>query len=366
MMQVRETGVVYRNPKPWLRAVHAWHPSLAVLDSGEWVCGFDLGQAAESLDYRTYVSRSTDEGKTWSEPVRLLGDLPERCTTHTLRLNRLRNGGLTACGARFFRDDPEEGLTNRENLGFVPLELLLLRSPDGGRTWGQPEVITPPLVVPAFEVCHAVSELSDGRWIWPTQTWPGWEGDVPNGMRAVAFVSRDRGGTWDEFLEIFNRWEEGICHFEVSVVELSSGKLLSVAWAYHVASGKTLPTPYAVSDDGVQFSTLRPTGFLGQTAKLAALPGERVLCVYRRVDQPGLWGEVAEIREGAWRKISDVCLWSGVPSGMEGKRNTSDELAALKFGFPSLVRLATGEIVVVFWCEEEGVQNIRWLRVGVE
>ncbi|MFO1023417.1 MAG: sialidase family protein [Planctomycetales bacterium] len=197
---------MYRNPKPWLRAVQAWHPSIAVLESGEWVCGFDLGEAAESLDYRTYVSRSSDEGKSWSEPVRLLADLPEQRSTHTLRISGLRDGTLVACGARFFRDNPEEGLTNRANLGFVPLDLLLLRSRDGGRSWSEPQVIRPPLAGPAFEVCHAVTELSDGRWLWPTQTWPGWEGDLPNGMKAVAFVSRDRGKTWNEFLDIFERW----------------------------------------------------------------------------------------------------------------------------------------------------------------
>ncbi|MFO1023418.1 MAG: hypothetical protein U0903_22405 [Planctomycetales bacterium] len=151
-------------------------------------------------------------------------------------------------------------------------------------------------------------------------------------------------------------------------MELSSGKLLSVAWAYHMASGKTLPTPYAVSEEGVHFGASRfskpqQTGFLGQTAKLLALPGDRVLCVYRRVDRPGLWGELAEIREGVWQKNAESCLWSGGPAGMEGKTNTSDELAALKFGFPSLSLLPNGEILVVFWCEEEGIQNIRWLRL---
>ena len=66
MMECRATGLVYRNPRPHLRAVHAWHPSVVCLDSGELVATFDLGQVAESLDYRAYLARSEDEGRFWS------------------------------------------------------------------------------------------------------------------------------------------------------------------------------------------------------------------------------------------------------------------------------------------------------------
>ena len=62
MIRLEATGLVYRNPKPYLRAVHAWHPSVALMDDGELVAAFDLGQAVESLDYRTYVSHSADSG----------------------------------------------------------------------------------------------------------------------------------------------------------------------------------------------------------------------------------------------------------------------------------------------------------------
>ena len=57
-----ETGIVYRNPKPYLRAVNAWHPSLAALPNGELLASFDLGQGPESLDYRTCLARSNTIG----------------------------------------------------------------------------------------------------------------------------------------------------------------------------------------------------------------------------------------------------------------------------------------------------------------
>ena len=48
-IDVVETGLVFRNPKPYLRAINAWHPSIVRLDSGVLLSLFDLGQAVESL-----------------------------------------------------------------------------------------------------------------------------------------------------------------------------------------------------------------------------------------------------------------------------------------------------------------------------
>ena len=40
MIELVETGLVYRNPKPLLRSVHAWHPTLALLDNGDILAAF--------------------------------------------------------------------------------------------------------------------------------------------------------------------------------------------------------------------------------------------------------------------------------------------------------------------------------------
>ena len=55
MIECRDTQLIYRNPHPNLRAVHAWHPSLARGGGDELLASFDLGQAVESLDYRRVV-----------------------------------------------------------------------------------------------------------------------------------------------------------------------------------------------------------------------------------------------------------------------------------------------------------------------
>jgi hypothetical protein len=50
---------------------------------------------------------------------------------------------------------------------------------------------------------------------------------------------------------------------------------------------------------------------------------------------------------------------------MAGVGNTSDELSGLKFGYPSMVELPGGEVLAVFWCLEDCIHNIRWVRLKV-
>src|SRR5688572_20117903 len=125
MIAVRETGLVYRNPKPELRSRHTWHPTIVRFDDGELLCTFDIAEADVALDYRTYASRSSDAGKTWSEPVRVFADLPGRPATHSVRIARVSDGSVVAMGGLMYRDDPEAGLVNVPTLGYVDMDLVL-------------------------------------------------------------------------------------------------------------------------------------------------------------------------------------------------------------------------------------------------
>jgi hypothetical protein len=368
LIECLATGLVYSNPKPYLRSRHAFHPSLVRLDDGELLCSFDIGEAVEAVNYRTYVSRSRDGGETWTLQGPLFAETMSRPTTSSVRIRRLADGSLVGFGARFYRDDPEEGLQNRATLGMVPMDVILLRSTDGGRSWSGPEVVTPPLVGPSFEVCHAIVELPDGRWLAPTATWRGWDGEAPSGIKAVALISHDRGRTWPEYGVTFDGGEAGIIHWEQSVVPLGGDRLLAVAWAHDPETGRNLPTPYTISHDGGRtFAPPRPTGLHGQTCKALRLDDGRILCVYRRDDRPGLWANLAHLDGEEWLNEAELPLWgTGLStSGMTGEVGSADELSRLKFGYPSLLAMPGGEVLVAFWCTEECVTGIRWFRLRV-
>ncbi len=60
-------------------------------------------------------------------------------------------------------------------------------------------------------------------------------------------------------------------------------------------------------------------------------------------------------------------LWQGSAANrMLGREAAADELNELKLGYPNPILLPTGEVMVAFWCFEEDVYNIRWVRLNVQ
>lgn len=365
----RQTGVLYRHATPHLRSVHAYFPSVAVLRDGEMLATVVLGEAFEAVNLRTHLFRSTDDGRTWQAEGPLLVSTPGRLTSDCARLTVLPNDDLVVFMIRHDRSrHPDEGLTNHATLGFVPTELLLLRSRDRGRTWSSPEPIVPPLVGPAFEMCCRITLLRDGRWLIPTQTWPGWNGDCPNGVRMVALVSHDQGRTWPEYLDVMRAPEGKVFFWESKIVALPDGRLLATAWAYDDIAKTDRPNQYAISKDGGRsWSAPVSTGLQGQTLTPLALTDGRILCVYRRMDRPGLWANVSRLDGERWVNQAEQPLWGQQAAGLTAStRDMAHNFNVLRFGAPCLTHLQDGSIFLAFWCYEDCVSNIRWFTFSVE
>jgi hypothetical protein len=363
-IELLESDVVYRNPKPYLRSLQARHPSLVVFDDDELLLGFDLGQSDESLDYATHRARTKDGGHTWQFEGPLLAPTTQPPTTNSLRLSQVGNETV-AFGNIHHRERPDEGLVNRATLGFVSTDLVLMRSQDRGRTWSAAERIVPPLESPAWETCHHVVELRSGRWLAPTSTWRGWNGEHPAGDQAVALISDDRGRSWPRYGRIFDGRPSGLIHWEVSISRPTpDGPVVAVAWVHDPRTQTDYPNRFAISfDDGETFAEPQSTGLHGQTCKLLQLQDGRLLCFYRRVDQPGLWANLATLDNGRWRNLSEMVVWQGENAGITRAETSADSLAALRVGYPSPVQLADGRVLVVFWCVEACQSVIRLARL---
>lgn len=90
--------------------------------------------------------------------------------------------------------------------------------------------------------------------------------------------------------------QEGLRHFEQSITQLDDGRLVCTAWEFHEEAGESRPNPCAtLAPGGEQFSAPALSGLNGETCKLIALDGDRVLALYRRTDAAGLWGAVVSV-----------------------------------------------------------------------
>jgi hypothetical protein len=362
---VDSTGLVYRNPAPHLRSIVAYHPSLSLGVGEELIATFDIGEAVESLDYHTTLSRSLDGGATWNLERRVFEAPPPR-TSHTIRTSRLPDGSMVGFVGIYHREEPDIGLINRETFGFVPMDLCLIRSSDGGRSWSRPERIDPPLVGPSWEICHPIFPLRSGRWLIPTATWRGWNGENPSGEQTVAFISDDRGRSWGKFGRIFDGRATLRSRLEVSIAQLPDGRILAVGWVHDAMACTNFPTEYSISEDnGESFCEPRQTGFEAETCKIILLRDGRIFCAYRRTDMPGLWGALAEIEGCHWKNLTHAPLWLGAETVTTSTGNSADGLSALKFGYPSLLETGNGEVYLVFWCQEACINNIRWMKIKI-
>ncbi len=363
MIELAATGIVYRNPKPFIKSIHAWHPTLVHLGDGEILAGFDLAEAISATNYRSYVSRSTDEGETWSDPVRLAPGHTD--VTDFIRLSRLSDGTIIGVGVRKEPDEENQGW-NPETYGCREGEWFTIRTSDKGVTWSDPVVFDPTFTGQPYELCHAIVEVSDGRLLLPTGLVRTWEGDAPHGLMTIAMVSHDHGVTWPDYIELFSDPEGEVLYHEVSLIELPGGGLLTVAWPFNPSVGQTvLKVPFAAAPDGKQFTVRGSTEIPGETTKLVSLGDNRVLALLRCTDKPGLWAYEARLEGDQWINEAETPVWQGSESRMFGETAAAAELAALHFGFPNMIRLPDGDVLGAFWCREDCIHNIRWLRIRV-
>jgi hypothetical protein len=362
------TGLIYRNPKPHVFSKQAYFPSVVVMENSEMLATFAIGEAFEAANSDTYLSRSKDLGETWSDPVRLLKRDEKALVSNYARIAAVPGGMVVSNVVRSHRESyPEEGLANPGNLGFVPTDLLIVRTKDNGITWDDPLLVKPPLVGPSFEMCSPLVPLSDGRWLWPTSTWRGWDGYCPEGMKMVALISHDQGLSWPEYMTVMDRNKEKIIFWESKIIERMPGKLLAVAWAYDEKNGKDLPNQFSVSSDGGKtWSVPASTGIMGETMAIAALPGDKVIAVYRRMDRPGLWITIVRVENDKWINEKDIPLWGVMEKSLTDKSdNMVQDFNELKFGAPCITILPDKTAYIAFWCYEKMVSNIRWFKVDI-
>lgn len=374
-IEVLDTGVVYRNPRPQVVSRHAYFPSLVKMNDGELLCSMDIGQASEAVDMRTYLCRSRDGGRTWGDPSLIISpDQSRVATSMSCRVSRKPGSKTALLGltALFDRPYPDEGLGNTKTDGHTPMRMALVESGDAGKTWSAPREIKPPIDWHFWETCYPVTDAGDGRWIFPTSPWPNWEGQRCPVAGGMAWASDDQGRTWPTLVSTFKDPNPNLVHWEQKFTTLSDGRLFVMSWVYDRAAKANRVNRWSVSSDkGRTFHAPLDTPLQGETATPQALDDNHLLVVYRRTDKRGLWAHLAKINGDRWIPLADEPLWgtqtlSYKDSQGGGAQSKMEQFTSLKFGCPSALRLDNGHTLAAFWCVEENVSNIRWYRIAAK
>lgn len=372
-INIVEEGILYRNPLPQLRPIHAIHPVTQQLSEKEIFCIYRRGTAIESREGWIGKLRSTDGGKIWQEEGLVYdGSADDRpfCYRSGL-LTKLSKGSLLLYGHRYDRSDPEKPIVNLETDGILRPELVLFWSSDGGHTWSEPRAIPLPEGLVGCSTSPVI-ELPDHNLLLPFETWKLYDDPAPAKQKAMAFFSRDEGITWDDLTVVANGESEGIYYWDKRIIGLGGFRLFATFWTHNSRGNKDLPIHWATSDDGGK-TWIKPlsTGIEGQISCPVNLGNGRLLLVYNRRygKKPGVMIVLSKDEGRTWDIDNQVMVWDAYAQGGVSTRSKGSifaDMAAYSFGKPNAERLIDGDILVSFWCTQRCVTHIRWARIRVE
>jgi len=372
MIEVVDGGVVYRNPAPGLKAIHASMPHVGKVADGELLCFYRRGQAFGSADGNVFRSRSTDGGKTWVEEGALWD--PTRDAQHyeyrAGGLATLDDGTVLSACARFERPSPDEPLYNPKTEGFRKSDIALFRSSDKGRTWSEPVLIKYPAGV-IGNLSHGVHKISSRRLLVLIETWKAWDDPNPIKQKVYGLFSNDGGKTW-ELVTVADGSGEQIYYWDVRVLPLANGRVLAFFWTHDAKTDKDLPIHQQMPTDGGKTWT-RPqsTGIEGQVCNLADAGDGRVVMVYNRryAEKPGIMAVLSTDADGlAWDMNHQGIVWDARVGTNVGTTQPDSMLADMltwAFGYPGVVRVRDQEYVACFWATQACVTHVRWARMRI-
>jgi sialidase-1 len=363
-----DSHVVYDNPQPMLRSRHGYFPGLVQLGSGELLGLVVIGEAFESVDLTTHVTRSSDDGRTWTLQGPLLDKSSDpRPTSDFLKPQLLHDGSLIALGYRFHRDDPEQTIAIRETDGALPGDDIVASSVDDGRTW-TPARIVPRRTPELLEIPSRAIQLASGDVIATAGLFTMPDGTNPSGQFGPLLRSTDGGRTWDDRTRYFDTPDHTVAAYESHVCELEPGRLMAICWAFDIAAGRYLPNQVTFShDDGHTWSAPLDTGVRAESANLLALGGDRVLSIHcHRGAEVGLVVRVVDVSGDRWSPVAERSIWGGsMPSQTHDGQTFFEFAHSIRFGQGSLLRLASGDILATHWCVVDGQGRVLTHRLRV-
>ncbi len=339
-------------------------PRIVVLPDGEAVCSFMFSAKTATNDFVPALCRSSDGGRTWSQPQFVWPHLRSRWSLFTSISRDPYSGSLHLYGTQTPIDMPGESNWSNETQGLKANELIWSSSRDDGRTWTEPVVIPMP-IAGAAEAPGPLCVTRSGRWVACYSPYNTFDPSLRvDRSQVVALWSDDLGTTWRHGGMLrFERPDIGAA--EAWAIELADDRLLGTCWRIP-DDGSELQNAYALSHDGgIRWTPTASTGTMGQTTALAPLPDGRALFLYnqRKHGEPGVRAALVRPNESSFCIEEDDYLWRAETRTQSASSGSLSEWSDFSFGEPSMAGLPDETWLAVLWCIQPSGSGIRCIRV---
>tara|TARA_B100000900_G_scaffold230893_1_gene196064 strand:- start:1771 stop:2859 length:1089 start_codon:yes stop_codon:yes gene_type:complete len=354
-MKKKEEIIVYQNPDPLLVSRQGIFPGVSLLPNNDLLIVFSIGQAFDSSDQRPYVTKSKDNGRTWSTPMQLHNHIYDNHEeTDTLKPLLLQNGSLIATGYAFIRPDPLTPIVDPISFEVLPLKNKISFSNDNGENWTIPNSFS--VLEKPLELSGPCIQLSSGRILGACPPFHLGE----NGHSGWIIYSDDNGKTWSKLSEFFNTPKGEIAAWECRLCEIDNNGVAVIFWTYDNVKKINLNNHIVYSHDGGEsFDSAIDTGVRAQASNLMWLDKNIILTIHSHREFPtGLIIRKVNIENNKFEILEELDLFKNENMSSDST-NITKQFGSLKFGQPSLVRLKNNEILATCWCYENNQHIIK-------
>ncbi|MBL8177237.1 MAG: exo-alpha-sialidase [Bryobacterales bacterium] len=366
-MRIVEQGVVCAGVAGGNRAV-ATFPSVTLMDDGSLAAVYRVGRSKDSDGSVTEVRRSTDGGRTWSDPAQPFDDgfAGVRGSLQVVYLTPVGNRHVIACALWVNREAyPGAPLFHPGTEGCLPMKVLVADSFDAGlsfREWREVAVtedVGPP------SLTSPLLRLPDGRLVVSIETNKPYLDRSTWMQRVVHCVSDDGGRTWEPPRTVCADPHGAVFHWDQRLAADSNGTLAAFSWTYDKPANRYLPIRRHVSRDGGRAWVTDELDFADQPSHPAVFPGGRVVLAW--VDRYGtrsIRARSAASLDAQFGPDTEVVLYE---AAKEARRtgNTAEMLTDMglwTFGLPYAEALPDGDALVVYYAGVDGCMDVRWAR----
>jgi len=272
---------------------------------------------------RISIVRSTNQGRTWSDPAVLVdGPRDERDPSV---METARGTVLVS----YFESDMSRAPTAQG--------VFVVRSTDGGRTWSAPALVTSTLGGAATSA--KIVQLENGDLLLPMY---GGRGASPDAL-AVVIRSTDDGLTWPAESEATIASAPGVSFVEPAIASLGGSRLFAMI---RTEGAERNGYESYSTDGGRTWSPPARTAIVAQASDLLPIrrPQDPDLLLHAWGDVSGRFGEGRHtvMQFVRFREFPDV-RWSTEPRLLHSGQCWADE------GYPSSVQLSDGRVLTVYY-----------------
>jgi hypothetical protein len=380
-MRIVERATVHEAEPGGARAVAAF-PTATVIHDGSLIATYSVGSGKDTDDITLELRRSTNGGRTWSQPERPFSNVLDGVngSVKVGYITRLDGDALILVALWIDREAyPGAPLFDPQTEGCLPMRVVLSDSGDGGRTWSAWRAIDTPEDVGPPSLTSPLLRLPDRRLLVSIETNKTYR-DRSRWLQRVVYMASDDGGhSWSDPWTVVADPTGRIANWDQRTAVAPDGRLVSFTWVYDFdAVAYRNITRRLSSDGGLTWTEPEDLGFADQPSIPAILPDGRIVLAW--VDRYGsrsIRARAAAAVDAPFTPGSEVVLFAvdesapssrgpGTPEG-DTTGEALVEMGTWNYGLAYATALPDGDAAVVHYAPgAPGGTDIRWIRLRLD